>query len=166
MNETTTATATATAAGGKFLTFFLAGEEYGIEILKVREIIGLMPITRVPNAPPSVCGVINLRGKVIPVMDLRLRFGLDSVEATEQTCIIVVQAAGTEFGIVVDRVSEVASIAGADVEDAPTFGADVSTEYLLGIAKANGRVKLLLNIERVLAGSQLNGRPVAEEAAA
>jgi purine-binding chemotaxis protein CheW len=159
-------TATVPAVGGKFLTFFLAGEEYGIEILKVREIIGLMPITRVPNAPPSVCGVINLRGKVIPVMDLRLRFGLETVEATEQTCIIVVQAAGTEFGIVVDRVSEVASIPDQDVEDAPTFGADVSTEYLLGIAKSSGRVKLLLNIDRVVAGSQLSVRQSTDEATA
>jgi purine-binding chemotaxis protein CheW len=150
-----TGVAAKTSVGGKFLTFFLAGEEYGIEILKVREIIGLMPITRVPNAPPTVCGVINLRGKVIPVMELRLSFGLDTIEATEQTCIIVVQAGGTEFGIVVDRVSEVANVADQDIEDAPSFGEDSNTEYLLGIAKAGGRVKLLLDIDRVLSSSEL-----------
>lgn len=157
--------ATHVEAGGKFLTFFLAGEEYGIEILKVREIIGLMPITRVPNAPPTVCGVINLRGKVIPVMELRLAFGLETVEATEQTCIIVVQAAGTEFGIVVDRVSEVANVAGGDVEAAPSFGASVNTDYLLGIAKAAGRVKLLLDIDRVLSCSDLGQTTAAADAA-
>jgi purine-binding chemotaxis protein CheW len=148
-------TAVRASIGGKFLTFFLAGEEYGIEILKVREIIGLMPITRVPNAPPTVCGIINLRGKVIPVMELRLSFGLDTIEATEQTCIIVVQAGGTEFGIVVDRVSEVANVADQDIEDAPSFGEGANTEYLLGIAKAGGRVKLLLDIDRVLSSSEL-----------
>jgi purine-binding chemotaxis protein CheW len=152
--------------GGKFLTFFLAGEEYGIEILKVREIIGLMPITRVPNAPPTVCGVINLRGKVIPVMELRLSFGLDTIEATEQTCIIVVQAGGTEFGIVVDRVSEVANVADQDIEDAPSFGEDSNTEYLLGIAKAGGRVKLLLDIDRVLSSSELRHARLLTDAAA
>jgi purine-binding chemotaxis protein CheW len=152
--------------GGKFLTFFLAGEEYGIEILKVREIIGLMPITRVPNAPRTICGVINLRGKVIPVMELRLSFGLDTIEATEQTCIIVVQAGGIEFGIVVDRVSEVANVADEDIEDAPSFGEDSNTEYLLGIAKAGGRVKLLLDIDRVLSSSELRHAEAASVAAA
>lgn len=143
------------ARGGKYLTFFLAGEEYGVEILKVHEIIGLMPITRVPRTPAHICGVINLRGKVIPIMDLRLRFSMESIEQAAETCIIVVQLGGVQIGVVVDRVSEVADIAASDVEDAPSFGADVNTEFLLGIAKAAGRVKLLLDIERVLSSSEV-----------
>ena len=167
---TTTATPTA-ARGGKFLTFFLADEEYGVEILKVQEIIGMQPITRVPRTPAFVRGVINLRGKVIPIMDLRERFGMPDVESTDAAaaavrCIIVVQVAGPQgqavpMGIVVDRVSEVAAIAGGDVEDAPSFGAGVKTEYLLGLGKAKtadgqGRVKLLLDIDRVLATDELS----------
>lgn len=143
-----------TARGGKYLTFFLAGEEYGVEILKVHEIIGTMPITRVPRTPPHICGVINLRGKVIPIMDLRLKFGMKATEQAAETCIIVVQLHGVQTGAVVDRVSEVADIAAGDIEDAPAFGADVNTEYLLGIAKCGGRVKLLLDIERVLSTSE------------
>ena len=136
--------------GGKYLTFFLAGEEYGIEILKVHEIIGMMPITRVPRTPEVIRGVINLRGKVIPIVDLRRRFELDAMQETDATCIIVVQVSGVQTGLVVDSVSEVMDIRGEDVEDAPSFGAEVHTEYLLGIAKSNGRVRLLLAIDRVL----------------
>ena len=135
--------------GGKYLTFFLAGEEYGLEILAVHEIIGMLPITRVPRTPPYVRGVINLRGKVISIVDLRAKFGLDAAAAPE-TCIIVVQVHGVPMGVLVDRVSEVVHIAPGDMEDAPSFGADVETGYLLGIGKVNGRVRLLLDIERVL----------------
>lgn len=138
-------------SGGKFLTFFLDDEEYGLAILKVREIIRLLPITRVPRTPEAVRGVINLRGKVIPVIDLRMRFGLPEGEHTERTCIVVVQANGVEFGVVVDAVSEVVDVAAADIEEAPDLGAQVSTDFLLGIAKAQGSVKLLLDIDRVLA---------------
>lgn len=143
------------ARGGKYLTFFLGNEEYGVEILKVREIIGLMPITRVPRTPEAVCGLINLRGKVIPVIDLRLKFGLNAADHGQRTCIIVVQAAGVEFGVVIDRVSEVANVADADIENTPAFGADIDTDYLLGIAKSGGRVKLLLDIDRVLSRKEL-----------
>jgi len=135
--------------GGKYLTFFLAGEEYGLEILAVHEIIGMLPITRVPRTPPYVRGVINLRGKVISIVDLRAKFGLDAAAAPE-TCIIVVQVHGVPMGVLVDRVSEVVHIAPGDMEDTPSFGADVETGYLLGIGKVNGRVRLLLDIERVL----------------
>jgi len=135
--------------GGKYLTFFLAGEEYGLEILAVHEIIGMLPITRVPRTPPYVRGVINLRGKVISIVDLRAKFGLDAAAAPE-TCIIVVQVHGVPMGVLVDRVSEVVHIAPGDMEDTPSFGADVETDYLLGIGKVNGRVRLLLDIERVL----------------
>ena len=111
---------------GKYLTFALAGEEYGIGILKVKEIIGLMPITTVPQTPGYVKGVINLRGKVIPVADLRLKFGMEAMEYNERTCIIVVEVKGASqtilMGIVVDSVSEVLNIKGTDIEDTPNFG--------------------------------------------
>lgn len=139
----------------KFLTFFLANEEYGLEILKVQEIIGLMPITRVPRTPMFIRGVINLRGKVISVVDLRLKFGMPEKEATSETCIIVVQAAGMEMGIIVDKVSEVLAIATNEIEDAPSFGAEVNTDYILGIGKSQGKVKLLLDIDRVLSAQEL-----------
>jgi purine-binding chemotaxis protein CheW len=135
--------------GGKYLTFFLAGEEYGVEILRVQEIIGMMPITRVPRTPAYIRGVINLRGKVIPIMDLREKFGMAAPEEAEQV-MIVVQVAGVQIGVVVDKVSEVANIASADIDPAPDFGTEVSTEFLLGLGKSNGRLRLLLDIERVL----------------
>lgn len=138
------------ASSSKYLTFFLAAEEYGIEILKAHEIIGMMPITKVPRTPPYVRGVINLRGKVIPVVDLRLKFDMEDMAQTEQTCIIVVQAHGVQTGIVVDKVSEVLDIASGDVADTPSFGASVDTGYLLGVGKAQGKVRLLLDIDRVL----------------
>lgn len=144
---------------GKYLTFALSDEEYGISILKVKEIIGMMPITTVPQTPEFVKGVINLRGKVIPVMDLRLKFGMDEIEYTERTCIIVVEIAGSSgtilMGIVVDSVSEVLNIKGDDIEDAPTFGTSLDTEYISGMAKIEGGVKILLDIDRVLSAMEI-----------
>ncbi len=137
-------------ASGKFLTFFLAGEEYGLEILKVQEINGMLPITRVPRTPAFIRGVINLRGKVIPVIDLRLKFGMDAAQQTEETCIIVVQAQGIVVGIIVDKVSEVLNIGADDIQQTPSFGIDVKTDYILGIGKSDGRVRLLLDIDKVL----------------
>ena len=137
--------------GGKYLTFFLDAEEYGIEILSVREIIGLMAITPVPRTPHFIRGVINLRGKVIPIIDLRLKFAMASVEPTEETCIIVVQSGDESVGLIVDKVSEVVDIPADDVVDAPSFGAEVDTAYILGIGKAQDSVKLLLDIGKVLA---------------
>jgi purine-binding chemotaxis protein CheW len=151
----------AQSRAGKYLTFFLAGEEYGLEILKVSEIIGLQPITRVPRMPEFVRGVINLRGKVIPITDLRMKFGMGA-EDSEDSCIIVVQMRGIQTGIVVDRVSEVVAIAESDIEDAPTFGAGIRTEFLLGIGKAGGRVKLLLDIDKVLATSEIAALEAAQ----
>jgi len=139
---------------GKYLTFMLADEEYGIGILKVKEIIGMMPITTVPQTPPFVKGVINLRGKVIPVVDLRLKFGIKATDYTERTCIIVVEIpseTGTfQIGIVVDAVSEVLNIKGEDVEATPSFGSSLDTSYILGMAKIEGGVKILLDIDQVL----------------
>ena len=138
------------SSGGKYLTFFLGGEEYGIEILKVYEIIGLMPITPVPRTPKSIKGVINLRGKVIPVMDMRTRFGMEEIVKTDQTCIIVVQAHENQMGIIADRVSEVVDIADDEIDNTPSFGIDVTTDYILGIGKCGENVKLLLDIDKVV----------------
>jgi purine-binding chemotaxis protein CheW len=143
------------AAGGKFLTFFLAGEEYGIEILSVHEIIGMLPTTSVPGTPAYICGIVNLRGKIIPIVNLRLKFGMESKAPTSETCIIVVNVQEVEVGIVVDRVSEVINIAAGDIEPAPSFGKDVNTDYILGIGKSSSKVKILLNIDRVLSADQI-----------
>jgi purine-binding chemotaxis protein CheW len=155
MSYTTTSVESEHSVGGKFLTFFLANEEYGIEILKVQEIIGMMSITPVPRTPHFIRGVINLRGKVISIVDLRLKFAMDSIEQTEETCIIVVRSRGLEMGLVVDKVSEVLDIATADIDDVPSFGSDVTTDYLLGIAKTEGRVRLLLAIDQVLSTQEV-----------
>jgi len=148
--------------GGKFFTFFLDGEEYGIVILKVHEIIGMMPITSVPKTPPFIRGVINLRGKVIPIIDLRLKFDMPSRAQTAETCIIVVQLRGIEMGVIVDRVSEVINIAEADIEDPPSFGTSVSTDYILGIGKSQGKVKILLDIDCVLSDREDHSLDPAE----
>lgn len=144
---------------GKYLTFMLADEEYGIGILKVKEIIGMMPVTSVPQTPDFVKGVINLRGKVIPVIDLRLRFGMDPSDYTERTCIIVVEIQGEAgnilIGSVVDTVSEVLNIKGKDIEDTPAFGTKLETDYILGMAKVEGGVKILLNIDQVLNAEEI-----------
>ena len=144
---------------GKYLTFSLAEEEYGIGILKIKEIIGMMPITTVPQTPDFIKGVINLRGKVIPVTDLRIRFGIDPGDYTERTCIIVVEIereiATLQIGIVVDSVSEVLNITDKDVEDTPTFGIKLKTDYILGMAKIDGGVKILLDIDRVLNAEEM-----------
>lgn len=144
---------------GKYLTFSLAGEEYGIGILKVKEIIGMMPITVVPQIPGYIKGVINLRGKVIPVIDLRVKFAIQATEYTERTCIIVVEITSAArtilIGIVVDSVSEVLNIKGADIEATPSFGTRLNTEFILGMAKVGGNIKILLDIDRVLSVEEI-----------
>ncbi|MFC1811681.1 chemotaxis protein CheW [Thermodesulfobacteriota bacterium] len=145
---------------GKYLTFTLASEEYGIAILKVKEIIGIMPITTIPRTPDFVKGVINLRGKVIPVIDLRLRFDMEAMDYTERTCIIVVEIDGSGgtvlVGIVVDSVSEVLSIKGGDLVEAPTFGIQLNTDYISGMAKTEEGVKILLDIDRVMTAEEIS----------
>jgi purine-binding chemotaxis protein CheW len=136
--------------GGKFLSFFLGKEEYAIEILKVQEIIGLMPITPVPRMPEYIKGVLNLRGKIVPVMNLRTRFGLEEVEYNEETCIIVVQEKEYLMGIIVDKVSEVADIEGSQIEEVPSIGAGEQSEYLSGIGKVKEVVKMIVDVEHVL----------------
>lgn len=147
---------------GKYLTFLLGREEFAIQVLKVREIMGIQDITAVPQTPAYVKGVINLRGKVIPVVDLRLKFCLAEMEYTQRTCIIVVQVqAGSislHTGIVVDEVSEVLNLTAADIEDTPDFGeSSAAANYLLGMAKVKGKVKILLDIDQVLSNQELHG---------
>ncbi|HEY0469934.1 MAG TPA: chemotaxis protein CheW [Polyangiaceae bacterium] len=138
----------------KYMTFKLAAEEYGIEIQKVRELIGLLEITRVPRAPDFIRGVINLRGKVIPVVDLRVKFGMETAAATSQSVIIVVQignsGAGLTMGILVDEVLEVRAIAGEDIEPPPNFQSQAVADFILGVGKAEKRIIFLLDIDRVL----------------
>jgi purine-binding chemotaxis protein CheW len=146
---------------GKYLVFELGREEFGIRVLKVREIMGIQEITAVPQTPPYVKGVINLRGKVIPVVDLRLKFNLPEQEHTRRTCIIVVQLRGEAgpmlMGIVVDGVAEVLNLSAADIEDTPDFGTGASSAYLLGMAKVKGKVKILLDIDQVMGNQDLRG---------
>ncbi len=149
--------------GGKYLTFQLADEEYGVEVLKVREIMGLIDITSVPQMPPYMKGVINLRGKVIPVFHLRLKFGLQEIEHTDQACIIVVDV-GREIGIIVDCVSEVLDITGDCIEPPPAMGGAVDTSFILGMGKIGDAVKILLDIDKVLSGEELTKLEAAAEA--
>jgi purine-binding chemotaxis protein CheW len=145
---------------GKYLTFVLGQESYGIAVLTIREIIRMVDITSVPQMPSHVMGVINLRGKVIPIIDLRIKFQLSSREMTERTCIIVVQvktATGSRslMGLIVDAVEEVLSINASDIEAAPDFGTNLEADYILGMAKIKGKVKTLLEIDRVVAAESI-----------
>ena len=148
------------AVPGKYLTFMLGREYYGVGVLKIREIIRLVDITPVPQMPDYIKGVINLRGKIIPVVDLRLKFGLASTETTERTCIVVVQVVtnsggATQMGLVVDAVEEVVNLGAADIEATPDFGARLHTGYILGMAKIKNNVKTLLDIDEVLTADVL-----------
>lgn len=151
---------------GKYLTFELKGEIYGLEILKVQEIIGMMNVTRVPKTPDFIRGVINLRGKVIPVIDLRLKFGMETKEDTDRTCIIVVQfkgaASALTMGIIVDEVKEVINIESGQIEDTPTFGADTNTDFILGVGKVQQKVVMLLDVDKVLS---IGEEAIVEQAA-
>jgi len=154
------ATNIAAHTAGKYLTFTLHDESYGIDVLKVREIIRLTTITAVPQMPAHIRGVINLRGKIIPVMDLRVRFEFASASNTEQTCIIVVQVKlpdgkATAMGLVVDGVEEVINLADSDIEETPNFGGQICTDYIIGIAKVKGQVKALLDIDGVVGSDTL-----------
>jgi purine-binding chemotaxis protein CheW len=147
--------ASTTSLAGKYLTVVLENEAYGIAVLKVREIIRMQKITPVPQMPGFVKGVINLRGRVIPVVDLRVKFGVKA-EFAERTCIVVVQVKLpteqiVQMGLIVDSVEEVVTLAANEIEPTPDFGARISTEYLLGMAKVKGAVKTLLDIDRVVA---------------
>lgn len=157
--STATTVTEASAHGGKYLTFALGKEEYGLQILKVREIIGFMEITAVPRTPHHVRGVINLRGQVISVVDLRAKFGMESAERTDQTCVIVVEirtgGRKVSTGIIVDHVSEVLEIAADSIEPAPEFDAGLDTGFILGMGKIGETVKILLDIDKVLGGPEV-----------
>jgi len=150
---------------GKYLTFRLGREEYGLPVLKVREIIKLLDITAVPQAPPHVKGVVNLRGKVIPVVDLRLKFALPPVPYDEQTSIIVVEIQGghakIQMGVIVETVCEVLSIAVDEIEPTPHFGEHVRTDYMRGVAKVKGTVKILLDLDRAFSADSSDMSQVA-----
>lgn len=151
----------------KYLIFRIAEEEYGIEILKVQEIIGMISVTKVPRMPEFIKGVINLRGKIIPVVDFRLKFGFDEIEYTERTCIIVVQirrnGADMVMGLIVDEVSEVEEIKSDQVDPAPQIGIQVNTEFIDGVGKLEDRVVILLNADRVLNMDELDQLQSAED---
>ncbi len=145
----------ATQNTGKYLTVVLDNESYGIAVLKVREIIRMQKITPVPQMPEFVKGVINLRGRVIPIIDLRVKFGLQAIFA-ERTCIVVVQVKvsatqNVQMGLIVDSVEEVVNLAANEIEPTPDFGTRIDTSYILGMAKIKGTVKTLLDIDRVVA---------------
>jgi len=151
--------ASSASMAGKYLTFKLDGEVYGLGILKVQEIIGMMTVTRVPKTPPYVRGVINLRGRVIPVIDLRLKFELEAREDTDRTCIIVMQVARTgqrtAMGILVDEVSEVLQLEADQIEPTPSLGGSVDTEFILGMGKAGQRVVTMLDLDQILGGDKI-----------
>lgn len=157
MNSTIETGTVGASQAGKHLTFVLGKEHYGLPVLKVREIIRLCDITPVPNMPPFVKGVVNLRGKIIPVTDLRLRFGLSSHQNTDLTCIVVVQVKLADqstkpMGLIVDAVEEVVNLNAQDIEPTPDFGHAIDAHYILGMAKVKGVVKALLDIDAVLGG--------------
>ena len=141
---------------GKYLTFMLGDEYYGLEIQKVREIVAMMHITPVPRTQPFIRGVVNLRGHVIPVMDLRLKLDFPPAEPNELTCIIVVELRNNEIGMIVDKVCDVMDISGTEIDEPPSFGMELDTDFLLGIGKAGGRVTILLDVDRVLTSDEVN----------
>ena len=148
------ASAAVSTLAAKYLTVVLDSESYGLNVLKIREIIRLQKITPVPQMPEFVKGVINLRGRVIPVVDLRVKFGLKA-EITARTCIVVVQVRmaseqTVQMGLIVDSVEEVVNLTAAEIEPTPEFGPKIDTSYLLGMAKVKGQVKPLLDIDRVV----------------
>lgn len=163
------AVAAMTERAGKYLTFKLGVEEFGLEILKVQEIIKMMEITKVPRTPAFVRGVINLRGKVIPVVELRLKFDMPAVATTDKTCVIVVQVAHSggmvTMGTIVDEVSEVLDINGELIAPAPEFGSSVDTEFILGMGKIGKRVVMLLDVDKVLSNKELERVTAVSKAA-
>lgn len=143
------------AIDGRFLTFVLGSEIYGIEILNASEIIGLIDITTVPQPLDYMKGVINLRGKIIPVIDLRMKFSMQEEKHTQETCVIVVEVNSTSIGIIVDSVSEVLYIGRGEIEDAPNFGQGIDTSFIMGLGKVKERIIILLDIDKVLSAEEL-----------
>lgn len=153
-NGSSNASRYAQRLGGKYLTFKLGKEEFGLGILKVLEINGIMDITAIPRMPPFMKGVINIRGKVVPVIDLRLKFGLPEAAYTEQTCIILVNVRH-EIGVIVDTVSEVLDVAEDKIDPPPAFNQTIDSSFILGLGKVGEDIKILLDIDRILAAEEL-----------
>jgi len=145
---------------GKYLTFSIAKEDYGISIMKVKEIIEVMPVTPMPQTPPYVKGVINLRGKIIPVADLRTKLGIRESEYTDRSCIVILETTKDErtvlIGMVVDSVSEVLHIKGADIEDVNDFLLNLNRGCVLGMAKMASGIKMILDVDTVLGDVDIN----------
>ena len=156
----TAANPPAVSRAGKYLTFVLGAEQYGVEIIKVREILGVLPITPMPQTPHYVKGVINLRGKVIPVVDTRTKFGMPEKGTTSETCIIVVDVDGKSIGLLVDTVKEVLNIAEEQIEDPPSFGTGADTDFVRGLGKIGDQVIILLGIDRVLSSLEATVVPM------
>ncbi|MCA9409992.1 MAG: purine-binding chemotaxis protein CheW [Candidatus Omnitrophica bacterium] len=158
--KTGTSLLNASDRSGKFLTFSLGEEGYGIEILKVQEIIGLMKITRIPRIPHYICGVINLRGKVIPVIDLRKRFEMTDIVDSDRNCIIVVNVSrdGTilTIGLLVDQVAEVLDLGSEQIEPPPSFGNSVETKFIFGVGKVEEKVLMLLEVDDILSADEIS----------
>jgi len=150
---------TKVSRAGKYLTFNLGEEEYGFEILRVVEIIGLMKITAVPRTPDYVRGIINLRGTIHPVIDLRTKFGMERIEDTEETCIIVLEieknGLAEQIGVVVDNVKEVQDISDKEIENSPSLGQGVDTRFIIGMANIKDKVVILLNVEKIFSQEEL-----------
>jgi purine-binding chemotaxis protein CheW len=159
-------TAIGNERAGKYLTFVMGKEEFGVAVLKVREIMGVQEITATPLAPVHFKGVMNLRGRIVPVVDLRLKFGIEAAGYTERTCIVVMEVKGASgpllIGAIVDEVSEVLTLAAGDIEDTPDFGGEQKTPCILGLAKSRGRVKILLDVDEALASTELYQLPAFE----
>lgn len=148
-------TAVKSSISAKYLTLMLGNETYGLEILKVREIIGMIEITPLPQTPAFVRGVINLRGKVIAVVDLRSKFGLEAKEQTNETCMIIVDLVTKQIGLIVDSVHEVTDIPEQNIEKTPSFGVRVKVDFIKGIGKVGTNVVILLDIEKVLTSEEM-----------
>jgi purine-binding chemotaxis protein CheW len=143
----------------QFLTFLLSGEEYAVSILKVKEILEYDAITTVPNVPKWICGVLNLRGSVVPIVDLALKFGRPANQITKLSCIVIVETLcdgeSLTMGILVDSVSQVIDLSAADIEAPPAFGTRLKTDYLQGMGRSGKKFCLILNIDNVLASEEL-----------
>lgn len=155
----------ASSSLNQMLTFMLGDETYGVDILRVQEIRGWSPVTRIPQSPPHVLGVLNLRGSIVPVVDLRMRLNLDRAEYTAVTVIIVLSVDSghgrRDFGVVVDGVSDVINVQGADVKPPPDLGADVSTDYIQGLATVSERMVMLLDIDRLIGTDIIGMSPMS-----
>lgn len=144
----------------KFITFFLENEEFAVDIKKIKEIIGIMEITSVPNTPEYIKGVLNLRGKIIPVIDLRTKFGMEFKEYGERTSIIILEIqtdnGKVNIGTIVDTVTEVIQISDEQIEETPNFGVEVDTTFIIGMARIKDKVKIILDIDKILTSDEIN----------